>query len=327
MRSIVSLLVVVPLFARMAPSRADDTSPFSVTRHEGRLEIRRDDSPVAEFLFDDATVRRPCFANVHSPLGTPVTRAHPPREGIDATDHAAMHPGIWLAFGDISGEDFWRTKATIEHVSFRVDPQSGPDGVRFAVESRFVSAEGGEMGTMASRLAIVDQGARRLFAWEATIHAGDRPLVFGDQEEMGFGVRLATGLTERAGGTIRSSTGATTAAGTWGRAADWCDASGAADDRGGSAGVTVVPGAVNFRPSWWHNRDYGLLVANSFGRAALTGGERSGVEVVPGKPLRLLFVAIAHDREAPAGMAYDPAAAATDALEQARREFAGPPDD
>jgi len=324
MRAIVHLLVVAALFVLSGSSRANDPSPFSVTQRDGRLVIRREDSPVAEFLFDDPTVRRPCFANVYAPHGTAVTRAHPPREGIDATDHAAMHPGIWLAFGDISGEDFWRTKATIEHVSFRGDPQPGPDGVRFAVESRLVASDGRAMGRIESQLAIVDRGAGRLFAWEATIHAGDRPLLFGDQEEMGFGVRLATPLTEKAGGQIRSSTGATTAAGTWGRAAAWCDDSGPADDRGGIAGITVVPGADNFRPSWWHNRDYGLLVANPFGRLALTGGERSGVEVVPGKPLRLRFVAIAHDCEGSEGMAHDPAAAATDALEEARRAFADP---
>lgn len=327
MRSLVRLLVVASLFPLTGSSRADDTSPFSVTRRDGRLEIRRDDSPVAEFLFDDPSVRRPCFANVHAPHGTPVTRTHPPREGIDATDHAAMHPGIWLAFGDISGEDFWRTKATIEHVSFRVEPQPGPDGVRFAVESRLVAADGRAMGRMESRLAVVDRRSGHLFAWEATIHAGDRPLVFGDQEEMGFGVRLATGLTERAGGAIRSSTGATTAAGTWGREAAWCDATGTAGVGGSEAGITVVPGTENFRPGWWHNRDYGLLVANPFGRAALTGGERSRVEVASGKPFRLLFVAIAHDRDGSAGVAHDPAAAATDGLEQARREFAGPPGD
>lgn len=324
MRAIVHLLVVASLFVLARSGRADDPSPFSVTQRDGRLVIRREDSPVAEFLFDDPTVRRPCFANVHAPDGTAVTRAHPPREGIDATDHAAMHPGIWLAFGDVSGEDFWRTKATIEHVSFRGDPQPGPDGIRFAVESRLVAEEGRAMGRIESRLAVVDRGAGRLFAWEATIHAGDRPLLFGDQEEMGFGVRLATALTEKAGGTIRSSTGATTAGGTWGRAAEWCDDSGPADDRGRVAGITVVAGPDNFRPSWWHNRDYGLLVANPFGRAALTGGERSCVEVVPGKPLRLLFVAIAHDRGGPGAMPYDPEAAATEGGDQARREFAHP---
>ena len=51
------------------------------------------------------------------------------------------------------------------------------------------------------------------------------------------------------------------------------------------------------------------------------------MEVVPGKPLRLLFVAIAHDREGSEGTAHDPAAAVTDALEQARRAFADPLDD
>jgi hypothetical protein len=322
MRAIVHLLIVASLFALTGSSRANEPSPFSVTRLDGRLVIRRDDSPVAEFLFDDPTVKRPCFANVHAPHGTPVTRAHPPRDGIDAVDHAAMHPGIWLAFGDISGEDFWRTKGSIEHVAFRGDPRSAADGVRFAIESRLVSAEGREMGTMASRLAIVDRDVGRMFAWEATIRAKDLPLRFGDQEEMGFGVRLATPLVERAGGQIRNSSGATTAAGTWGREAAWSDASGTPRDRGGLAGITVVPGLENFRPSWWHNRDYGLLVANPFGRAALTGGERSSVEVAPEKPIRLVFVAIAYDGEGPAGMGHDPAAAAAAAENLKRIEFA-----
>ena len=66
MRAIVHLLIVASLFALTSSSRADNPSPFSVTRLDGRLVIRREDSPVAEFLFDDPTVRRPCFANVHA---------------------------------------------------------------------------------------------------------------------------------------------------------------------------------------------------------------------------------------------------------------------
>jgi len=325
MASTVRFVIVAALFASALTGRAEDPSPFSVTRHDGRLVIRRNDAPVAEFLFDDATIKRPCFANVHAPHGTPVTRTHPPRAGIDAVDHAAMHPGIWLAFGDISGEDFWRTKASIEHVAFPAEPQANADGVRFTVESRLVSAEGREMGTMTSRLAIVDGDVGRLFAWEATIRAGDHPLRFGDQEEMGFGVRLATPLVEQAGGGIRNSTGAMTAAGTWGREAAWSDASGTPPDRGGIAGITVVPGRGNFRPSWWHNRDYGLLVANPFGRAALTGGERSSVEVAPGKPMRLVFVAVAHDSEDLLATAHDPARAAATADALGRIEFAEAP--
>jgi len=59
----------------------------------------------------------PYFANVYSPEGTKVTRNHPPREG-DAADHLTMHPGIWLAFGELSSQDYWRNKARIEHRRF-----------------------------------------------------------------------------------------------------------------------------------------------------------------------------------------------------------------
>ena len=53
------------------------------------------------------------------------------------------------------------------------------------------------------------------------------------------------------------------------------------------AGVRVVPDPDNFRASWWHNRDYGLMVANPFGRAAMKRGERSVVAVKKGETVRL----------------------------------------
>ena len=50
----------------------------------------------------------------------------------------------------------------------------------------------------------------------------------------------------------------------------------------------------NFRESWWHNRDYGILVANPFGRAAMKQGEPSSIRVERDKPLRLVFGAMIH---------------------------------
>src|SRR5688500_9855688 len=55
--------------------------------------------------FGDATVKRPFFYRVHAPNGIQVTRTYPPVMGKDATDHADMHPGTWLAFGDLNGSD------------------------------------------------------------------------------------------------------------------------------------------------------------------------------------------------------------------------------
>jgi hypothetical protein len=50
---------------------------------------------------------------LRAPSGVAVTRHHPPIAGSDATDHDTMHPGVWLAFGDLNAQDFWRNKARI----------------------------------------------------------------------------------------------------------------------------------------------------------------------------------------------------------------------
>ena len=277
---------------------------------------------MGEFITGDATTKRPGLANLHAPGGAPVTRSHPPREGLDATDHAAMHPGIWIAFGDVSGHDFWRNKASMEHAGFDDEPRISADGVRFTARAMLRTAEGTTLGAIGNRIAIVDRPVGRVVVWLATITAGEDPLLLGDQEEMGFGVRLATGLEEKAGGRIVNADGAETAKGTWGRAAAWCDATGNAPGLPGTAGVTVVASPLNVRPSWWHNRDYGLLVANPFGRKALTGGEPSSVRVDPGESLALGFAAVLHAEPA-GGRPHDPAAAAAAAIDLLRAEAAG----
>jgi len=50
----------------------------------------------------------------------------------------------------------------------------------------------------------------------------------------------------------------------WGKTADWCDYDGIINQR--QVGVTLIADPQNFRPSWFHARDYGLLLANAFGR-------------------------------------------------------------
>ncbi len=57
----------------------------------------------------------------------------------------------------------------------------------------------------------------------------------------------------------------------------------------------------NFRQSWWHNRDYGVFVANPFGRKAMGQGDVSSVVVEPGDQLNLEFAAVIHE-----GTTYSP---------------------
>jgi hypothetical protein len=59
-------------------------------------------------------------------------------------------------------------------------------------------------------------------------------------------------------------------------------------------GIQLVADASNFRPSWWHNRDYGVFVANPFGREAMKQGTKSRVTVARGEAFTLRYGAILH---------------------------------
>ena len=268
----------------------------------GGLVITNGSTKVIEFVHSDAQILRPHFTRAHSPAGLQLTRSNPPVAGVDAVDHPTMHPGIWLAWGDISGQDFWRNKARIEHVRYIDQPRLDQDRLTFATENRLVSTEGVKLGTLVNRISVALQPIGTVIIWQATLHAADGPLKLGDQEEMGFGVRMATALTEKKSGVITNSAGMTSAAKTWGQAADWCDYSGKIDDK--ACGITVLAAPNNFRPSWWHNRDYGLCVANPFAKAAMKQGASEPVTIPSGQSQTFTFGAILHD-----GDGYDPAQA------------------
>ena len=278
------------------------TQALSVRTREDRLEVTNGDRPVGTFLFRDPKLLRPHWANLFGPGGARLTRNYPPVEGTDATDHADMHSGIWLAFGDLSGHDFWRNKARIEHREFTLAPRVEGGRLQFATRSALVSAQGEPVGELLSRHELAPSQFGWLLAWQAILQATHGDLKLGDQEEMGFGARVASDLTEKQHGRLRSASGLTTAKATWGQPADWCDY---ADQREPGRGVLLVPSPQNFRPSWWHNRDYGVFVANPFGRAAMKQGPPSVVTIPQGEQLTLLFGAVLHD-----GAGFDPAAAA-----------------
>ncbi|MFN7844834.1 MAG: DUF6807 family protein, partial [Pirellula sp.] len=64
-----------------------------------------------------------------------------------------------------------------------------------------------------------------------------------------------------------------------------------------SGGIMLMASDNNFRKSWWHNRDYGVFVANPFGREAMKQGARSALTVEQGETLTVTFGAYIHDQQ------------------------------
>lgn len=266
---------------------------FAVDQRPDRLIITHDAKPVAHFVFRDTNTFRPYFAHVHTPDSLQVTRNHPPIAGVDPVDHPTMHPGIWLAFGNISGQDFWRNKATIRHEKFTITPETLKDQLTFATESALISTNGDTLAKLNSTFVLTSVREGYLLSWRALFEPSTENFTFGDQEEMGFGIRVATPLSEKNGGTVKNSDNVIDAKNAWGKTAMWCDYSGTMSNR--LVGITVMSSPQNFRPSWFHSRDYGLIVANPFGQKAFTKtGEPSSVLVKKGEITILRFAAFIH---------------------------------
>jgi len=315
MKHLLSVLVGMALLhtpIRLGAEPGSPTNGFAFESRDGTLAISFSGQRVADYVYRDEKIQRPYFANLCAPGGLQVSRNHPPVAGQDATDHDALHPGVWLAFADLSGQDSWRNLAAIKHERF-TDPPAVRDGrLTFATESRMLTTNGQPLCTLRSHLTLAARPAGYLLVWEATFVAEVQDIAFGDQEEMGLGVRVATPITETNSGLIITSTGGETAKATWGKSFDWCDYSGIIGDQ--RTGVTLMPDPANFRPSWFHNRDYGLMVANPFGRRSMKQGDVSRVEVKKSEKLRLRFGLLLH--AAAAGQEVDLPASYRDFLGQ-----------
>jgi hypothetical protein len=283
---LIALLAI--LWSGASPARGQPGASFDPS--DSSLRIQIGGKPFATYVWQDRHVLRPYFAHLHAPNGKQVTRNHPPVEGKDATDHGTMHPGLWLALGDLGGADFWRNKATVKHAGFLDKPKATEHGGGFAVRNRYVSGD----RTLCEEVCRIRIGVRPdgyLIDWTSEF-TGPEDFSFGDQEEMGLGVRVATPLAVKNGGRILNSDGSKNEKQVWGKQADWCDYSGEID--GQSVGVTLMPDPKNFRRCWYHARDYGVLVANPFGQNAFTRGEKSKVVVRKGETFRLRFGILVH---------------------------------
>ncbi len=257
----------------------------SFDTQDDRILIHLGDVQIAEYVFEDEHVLRPYFRHLRTPSGVQVTRTHPPEEGSDLSDHPTMHPGLWMAFGDISGHDFWRNKARVIHNGFVSEPAVS-NGVGAFMVTNFYEANDKMVCLESCVIAIKPVEHGWFLHWSSTFSFGPE-FVFGDQEEMGLGVRVATPLAVKKGGQIVNSDGGVNEEQVWGKQADWCTYRG--EIEGHNVSITLMPHPDNFRRSWFHARDYGLLLANPFGRKAFTNGEASRVVVKPRDELTLRF--------------------------------------
>jgi len=259
----------------------------------GRVQVSIGNQVIATYVYQDNKTLRPFFEHLKTPSGIQVTRNRPPVAGKDPVDHPDMHPGLWLAFGELSDHDFWRNKGPrVVHERFAAEPAGRGDRGSFAVVNRY-EVDDKPICRETATYTVIARPNGLLILWDSTFKAEGDGQWFGSQEEMGLGVRVATPITVKGGnGRIQNSAGAVNEKGTWGKAADWCDYSGVIDRK--RVGVTLMsdPAIGPARKPWFHSRDYGVVVANSFGPRA---GAPDKLPLQADKPLRMRFAVFVHE--------------------------------
>ena len=292
-------------------SVADDPLPPRVEcldADPGAKRIMVGDMAIATFVYADPAIPRPYLKDVRTAKGVAVSRRYPPEPARDLVDHPAFHPGLWLAFGDVGGLDTWRNKAQVtlvpDSLRFRGEREWGMLGAQFTYHAQGAAADKNSAETTVCtedfRATFIAAPNGWLLMWDSKFTA-DPPVSFGDQEEMGLGIRVATemraepakGSVSAGNGRLLDAEGRKNGGEIWGKSAAWCDFSGRVDEQ--PAGVALFCHPDNVRPSWFHARDYGLLVANLFGRRAFHAGEASSIPASDAKPLRLRYGIFVHD--------------------------------
>src|SRR5690606_2727543 len=162
---------------------------------------------------------------------------------------------------DVSGSDYWRLRAPVELVGFVEEPRAKGGRGAFAVlySYRDQNDPGREVCREHFRCGVHVAPAGFLLLWDSTFSA-DRTFYFGDQEEMGLGVRVATSLRVQrtsqepgvppGSGTIRDAAGRKNEAEIGGNTAQWCSYSGVLEEQ--AAGVAIFCHPENFRISRFH---------------------------------------------------------------------------
>ncbi len=304
--------------AKGAGERAQDptnAAAVSVRPHpsERRVDVLVGEAPFTSYVWAER-LTKPVLFPIRTAGGELVTRGFPlePRAG-ERVDHPHQI-GLWFTHGDVDGVDFWNNSeartpeerarmGTIRHVAIE-EATSGPTGT-LRVRHDWVMPDGSSALRERATYRFAGGPARRVIDRATVLSAAGRRVVFADNKEGLFGIRVARALempsseplvvsdasgrptavpvlrNEGVSGAYTSSEGLSGDA-VWGTRGRWVALRG----RVGREDVVLLmldhpanPG----HPAHWHARGYGLFAANDLGARVFSNGkEKLDLALEPG---------------------------------------------
>ncbi|MBL6706623.1 MAG: PmoA family protein [Planctomycetaceae bacterium] len=266
---------------------------------QAAVELKKDDSSktvavtingrdFSTYTFAD-TQPKPYMWPVRGGDGTIITR--PIITDRSQGDHP-HHKGVWVAVDEVGGVKFWAEEGKIANRDVEVTVAKG-NPAKMKVTNDWLDPEGKPVVRETTVISIWENG---LLGYDIVFTAsGEEPVEFGDTKEGLFGFRMAESMKEKEGGRVVNAEGAEGTLECWGKPTGWIDYSGEVD--GKTFGVALFDHPLNFRPSRYHVRNYGLFSISPFGESAYTNKKRPAEPyfLLPGKELRLRYALFVHD--------------------------------
>lgn len=243
------------------------------------IKVLADGKLFAEYRFDDGP--KPYVWPIVGPTGAEMTRAYPMKEVPGEKQDHYHHRSLWFTHMEVNGINFWaedrtwgaKSKGADEyraklgrtvHREFnRVDASS--DRVTLTTTNDWIGPQGEKVLEDERTLTFRAADDVRTIDFDITLKATAGDVLFGDNKDGTFGVRVPTSMDVDGGhgGRIVNSEGQTDKD-AWGKAARWVDYHGPV--QGETVGIAILNHPSSFRyPTTWHVRTYGLFCANPFG--------------------------------------------------------------
>jgi len=230
--------------------------------------------------------RTPILWPVNVEGGVCITRNWPMGEDEPESRDHIHHRSLWTAYGDVNGADTWhRAPITVE----KIEAESGDERGWIRIEATWRHQRRNVplvSETRTYRFHDTEPSAR-IIDQKTVLTANHGEVLFGDDKEGFFALRIRPDIQGNRAGVLTSATGAQGESDVYGVPAPWMDYSGMIEGVG-ARGIAIMSHPDNFRLPAWHVRDYGLMGCNFFAMQSVAGQDEPGdVTLAEGESLTL----------------------------------------
>lgn len=280
-----------------------------------RVDVTIEGKPFTSYIWPER-LKKPVLWPIRAANGAVITRSYPlePKAG-ERSDHPHQ-VGLWFNHGNVNGFDFWNNSeairpedakkfGTIVHRKIAGTKNTAAGG-ELSVEMDWVAGDGKTLLREHTTFVFAGDKGTRTIDRVTTLTALDQKVVFTDNKEGVFGMRVTRALeqpatkpeifTDASGkatkvpvldnkgvtGEYVSSEGLKGDA-VWGTRGRWTLLGGRIDEQPVTVAILDHPKNPGF-PTYWHARGYGLFSANMLGaREFSKGKEELNFSIEPGQ--------------------------------------------